>query len=321
MKSKNIFGFILGILFLVFVSLSAAMAGEYPTKPITMIIPFSAGGSHDLNARVFTSIIPQYLGQPVVVKLMPGAGGQTGMAAAVRAKPDGYTLVFAHNYVDQLQPLIEKLPYDTTRDLVTVWRLNYAPCIAFVRTDKPWKTLDEMLDYGRKNPGKLKFAHSGNWGATFTPGAIMLTTAGVNATYIPYKGGGPAVAATLAGDADFHFGFPSVIFPHAKAGKVRLLAVAGNKRLKEIPEVPCFKELGFTGGNMERIIMAPSKISKDRLQILRQAFRKLYDDKTFKKFMTRIGENMEYMDGPDYEKLRIIQHKQYKELVDKILGK
>jgi tripartite-type tricarboxylate transporter receptor subunit TctC len=288
MNRKTIIRFLLVGLILVFVFAGTALAAKYPKKPITMIIPFSAGGSHDLNSRVFTSIIPQYLGQAVVVKLMPGAGGQTGTAAAVRAKPDGYTLIFTHNYVDQLQPLIEDLPYDTMKALVTVWRLNYAPPIVFVRVDKPWKTFEELMDYGRKNPGKLQFAHSGKWGATFTPGAMMLSKARVNAQFIPYKGGGPAVAAILAGDADF---------------------------------IRSFKELGFEGGNMDRIIMAPRKLKAERLQILRDAFRKLYKDKTFKKLMGRIGENMLHMDGPDYEKVRAQQKEQYRELVRKITGK
>jgi tripartite-type tricarboxylate transporter receptor subunit TctC len=216
MKRKTIFRFLLVGFCLVFVSAGTTLAAKYPKKPITMIIPFSAGGSHDLNARVFTSIIPQYLGQPVVVKLMPGAGGQIATAAAVKAKPDGYTLIFTNNYVDMLQPQIEKLPYDTYEALVSVWRLNYAPSIVMVRSDKPWKTLEELLDYGRKNPGKLKFAHSGKWGATFTPGTTLLTKAKVEATYIPFKGGGPTFQGVLAGNGDFCMLFPSVILENAR---------------------------------------------------------------------------------------------------------
>ena len=105
---------------------SAASAADYPNKSITLIIPLGAGGSHDLNARVFTSIIPAYLGQPVVVKLMPGASGQTGTAAAARARPDGYTLLFTHNYFDQLQQYVTKLPYDSNKDFVPVVQLNSA---------------------------------------------------------------------------------------------------------------------------------------------------------------------------------------------------
>ncbi|MBW2209090.1 MAG: tripartite tricarboxylate transporter substrate binding protein, partial [Deltaproteobacteria bacterium] len=112
----------------------SVLAGKYPSKPITLIIPLGAGGSHDLNSRVFTSVIPAYLNQAMVVKLMPGAGGQTGTAAAIKAKPDGYTLIFTHNYIDQLQPLIEKLPYDPIKDLKTVWRLNYAAASVIVRS-------------------------------------------------------------------------------------------------------------------------------------------------------------------------------------------
>jgi tripartite-type tricarboxylate transporter receptor subunit TctC len=306
---------------LVFVSAGTTLAAKYPKKPITMIIPFSAGGSHDLNARVFTSIIPQYLGQPVVVKLMPGAGGQIATAAAVKAKPDGYTLIFTNNYVDMLQPQIEKLPYDTYEALVSVWRLNYAPSIVMVRSDKPWKTLEEMVEYGKKNPGKLKFAHSGKWGATFTPGTTLLSKAKVEATYIPFKGGGPTFQGVLAGNGDFAMLFPSVILDSYKAGKIRLLGVAGDKRLKECPEVPTLKELGYSAGVMERTILAPRKIKEARIKILREAFLKLYKDKTFKRMLGKIGENMEYMDGPEHDKLRLQQRKEFKELVEKITGK
>jgi tripartite-type tricarboxylate transporter receptor subunit TctC len=285
-----------------------------------MIIPLGAGGSHDLNARVFTSVIPEYLGQAIVVKLMPGAGGQTGTAAAVRAKPDGYTLIFTHNYIDQLQPLVEKLPYDTTKALRTVWALNYGPPVFFSRSDKPWKSLDELLDHGRKNPGKLQFAHTGKWGAGFTPGALVLTKAGVDAQFIPYKGGGPALQAILAGDGDFSVGFPAQTLPLYRAGKLRLFAISAEKRLKEAPDVPTLKELGYTSGVMYRIIMAPRKTPDDRVKVLREAFRKLYEDKTFKNLMAKLGENMEYMDGPDYEKVRAEQKKQYAELIEKITG-
>jgi len=298
MKTKNIFRFFLVFLFLVSLSLSTAMAGDYPEKPITLIIPLGAGGSHDLNARVFTSVIPTYLNQAIIIKLMPGAGGQTGTAAAVRAKPDGYTLLFTHNFIDQLQPLVEKLPYDTTKEL------------------------DEMLDYGRKNPGKLTFASSGKWGAGFVPAAVMLSQAGVEANFIPYKGGGPALQACLAGDVDFTNGFPAQSLPHYKTGKLRFLAVASDKRLKECPKVPTFKELGYPTESlfMSRIIMAPRETPPERINILREAFRKIYTDKTFKNLMNKLGENLEHMDGPDYEKVRATQKKEYQALVKKILG-
>ena len=249
---------------------------------------------------------------------MPGAGGQTGTAAAIKAKPDGYTLIFTHNYIDQLQPLLEKLPYDTLKDLKSVCRINYGASSVVVRADKPWKTLDEMLAYGKKSPGKLIFTTSGNWGATMTPGARVLLEAGVEATYIPYKGGGPAMQAILAGDGDFMMSFPSQAGPLVEAGKIRALASAGDVRV--FPDVPNLKELGYETGTMDRIVMAPAGVPEDRMKILRDAFAKLNGDKTYQRLMQSIGENTEYMDGPDYDKIRPVNQEAYRALVKKISG-
>lgn len=318
MSFRNISRSLLVAVLLVFVGLSPVIADDYPSKPITLIIPLGAGGSHDLNARVFTSVIPTYLGQAIVVKLMPGAGGQTGTAAAIKAKPDGYTLIFTHNYIDQLQPLLEKLPYDTLKDLKSVCRINYGAASAVVRSDKPWKSFAEMLEYGKQNPGKLVFTTSGNWGATMTPGARVLLQAGVEATYIPYKGGGPAMQAILAGDGDFMMSFPSQAGPLVEAGKIRALASAGDVRI--FPDVPTLKELGYDAGTMDRIVMAPAGVPEERMKILRDAFSKLNADKTYQNLMKRIGENTEYLDGPDYDKLRPANQEAYRALVKKISG-
>ena len=319
MTIRKISRFVMVAALLCLVGFSPALADNYPSKPITLIIPLGAGGSHDLNARVFTSVIPTYLGQAVVVKLMPGAGGQTGTAAAIKAKPDGYTLLFTHNYIDQLQPLLEKLPYDTLKDLKSVCRINYGAASVVVRTEKPWKTLDEMLAYGKTKPGKLVFTTSGNWGATMTPGARVLLKAGVQATYVPYKGGGPAMQALLAGDGDFMMSFPSQAGPLIDAGKIRALASAGDKQV--FADVPTLKKLGYETGTMDRIVLAPKGVPEDRMKILRAAFAKLNSDKTYKKLMIRIGENMEFMDGPEYDKVRSKQQAEYRILVKKISGK
>jgi tripartite-type tricarboxylate transporter receptor subunit TctC len=298
-------------------------AAAYPDKPITLIIPLGAGGSHDLNARVFTSVIPTYLGQPMVIKLMPGAGGQIGTAAAVRAKPDGYTLIFTHNFIDQLQPLVEKLPYDTTKALITVWRLNYGTPIFYGKPDRPYKTLQELIAWAKKNPGKLKFGSTGKWGAGETPGALVFSRNGLDVNYIPYKGGGPALQAALKGDVDVTVGFPAQSLPYLKTGQLRFYAVGAEQRLKEAPDCPTLKELGYPVESllMSRIIMAPRATPPDRIKTLQDAFRKLYKDKTFIKLMDNLGENMEFMDGPEYEKVRAKQKEEYTELVKKITGK
>jgi tripartite-type tricarboxylate transporter receptor subunit TctC len=290
-------------------------AAQYPEKPITLIIPLGAGGSHDLNARVFTSILPEYLGQPVVVKLMPGASGQTGTAAAANAPADGYTLLFSHNYFDQLQQHIVDLPYQPTEDFVTVARLNSAPLSVVVRSDSEWASLEDMFAWAKEHPGELRFAHSGQWGAVMVPGAQLLQQAGVNASLTPFQGGGPALQALLAGDADFTMAFPSVI--EGQGDKLRVLASAGEERL--YPDVPTLQELGYEEdiGVMHRIVLAPRGTPEEALQTLRDAFAKLPEDKTYVNLMSRLGEDpTTYMDGAAYEERRPQQSQAFQRLIE-----
>ena len=317
MRLYKFFTLTVAALLLAVAGTTAASADDsYPSKPITLILPLGAGGSHDLNARVFTSVIPQYLNQAMIVKLMPGASGQKGTAAAAQARPDGYTLLFSHNYFDELQQHVTKLPYDTNKDFETVARLNYGVASIVVLASSPFKTLKDMMDYAKKNPGKLKFGHSGNWGAVMVPGAQLLQEAGVKMTLVPHKGGGPAMKALLAGDVDFTMAFPSVI--GAQGDKLRVLASGGDERLYK--DVPTLKELGYSSdlGLMHRIVMAPKGVPADRMKALRDAFAEMQKDKTYGRLMGRIGENMGYMDGDEYEKLRPAQSEKYKKLVSEI---
>jgi tripartite-type tricarboxylate transporter receptor subunit TctC len=315
MKLLSMFKVIVGAILALGIGAGAMAADDFPAKPITLVLPLGAGGSHDLNSRVFTSIIPSYLGQAMVVKLMPGASGQKGTAAVAQAKADGYTLLFTHNFFDQLQQHVTKLPYKPS-DFQTVVRLNYATPSIVVRADKPWKTLKEMIDYGKANPGKLKFGHSGNWGAIMVPGALLLSEAGVQATLVPHKGGGPAMKALMAGDVDFTMAFPSVV--GGLGDKLRVLASLGETTLYK--GVPTLKELGYTPtvGLMNRVVMAPKGVPADRIKKIQDAFVALQGDKTYKKMMGRLGENTELMMGGDYESVRMEQSKNYKALVESI---
>ncbi len=302
----------IGAALLIGLGVGGAMA-QYPEKPITLIVPLGAGGSHDRNARVFTSVIPQYLGNAVIVKLMPGASGQTGTAAAAAAKADGYTLLFTHNYFDQLQQHVTKLPYDTTKDFIAVAQMNSNDASLIVRADSPFKTLKDLIDYAKANPGKLKFAHSGIWGAVHVPAMQLFREAGIEVTMVPYKGGGPSMRGFLAAEADFTMQFPSTIL--AQGDTVRVLASGGAK--SHFEGVPSFGDLGFSTdiGQMARIILAPRGIPADRLAKLQDALAKVNEDKTYKGLISRIGENRAFILGPEYEKIRPQQSAKYKELV------
>ncbi len=319
--TKLLLGAVLSFAVLLGMPINDAKA-EWPEKPITLILPVGAGGSHDRNARVFTSVIPQYLGNAIIVKLMPGASGQIGTAAAAKAKADGYTLLFTHNYFDQLQKHVKKLPYNTDKDLVTVGKLNSGNFSVIVHGNSPYKTWGQLVAFAKKNPGKLKFAHSGNWGATHAPALQLFTEAGIadKIVMVPYKGGGPSMRGFLAKEADFTMQFKSTILGQ-KPGKVRVLISAGTKTA--FKGVPTFKDLGYTAdiGLMHRVIMAPRKIPADRLAKLQGALKKLQGDKTYKRLIKAIGETTDYVDGPAYEARRPAQSKAYMGMVKGLMKK
>jgi len=288
---------------------------EYPEKPITMVIPLGAGGSHDLNARIITSIVPSYINQAMIVRLTPGAGGQKGTQEVANAPADGYTLLFTHNYIDMLQQYVETLPYDPLKDFVSVARINYAPASIIVRADSPYQTFQELVDAAKAEPGKLRLGHSGNWGAFFVPAAQIMKQHDFTMNMIPYQGGGPAMQALLSGDSDMTMAFPSAIGELLKAGKIRVLASAGKEPIYE--GVPTFEEVGIKGdiGFMHRVVLAPAGTPPEVVEKLQAAFMALGDDKTFMKLMAKIDESIDLIGGADYQKLREDQAVAYQELV------
>ena len=296
---------------------SAALA-EYPEKPITLVIPLGAGGSHDLNARVITSIIPAYLNQAMIVRLSPGAGGQKGTQEVANAAADGYTLLFSHNYIDMLQQHVESLPYDPNSDFVPVARVNYAPIAVVVRGDSEYQSFDDLIAAAKANPGGIDMAHSGNWGALFVPAAQIMKATDSVFNLVPFQGGGPAMRALLAGDAAVTMGFPSTLGPLVSSGEVRVLATAGDERIYD--DVPSFGELGIGGdvGFMHRVVLAPAGTPDDVLAKLGESFTALQEDKTYTRMMGRLGENTDYIGGEDYQAMRIDQNAAYKDLVDSI---
>ena len=295
--------------------LGTAALAEYPEKPITLVIPLGAGGSHDLNARVITSIIPQYLDQAMIVRLSPGAGGQKGTQEVANAAPDGYTLLFSHNYIDMLQQHVENLPYDPNTDFVPVARVNYAPIAVVVRGDSEYNSFEDLVNAAKADPGSVDMAHSGNWGALFVPAAQIMKATEATFNLVPFQGGGPAMQALLSGDADVTMGFPSTLSSLVDSGKVKVLATAGDERIYD--DVPSFAELGIGGdvGFMHRVVLAPAGTPDDVLAKLSEAFTALQEDKTYNRMMGRLGENTDYIGGDKYQMMRQEQNGAYKDLV------
>jgi len=300
--------------------MATAALADYPEKPITMIIPLGAGGSHDLNARVIASVLPSYLGQPVIVQLMPGSAGQIGTSAAAKASADGHTILFTQNFIDQLQQHVADLPYDPNGDFVAIARTNFAAPSIIVKSDSDFDSIESLIEHAKTNPGALKFGHSGNWGAFMVPGALLFNAAGALPTMVPHKGGGPAMQALLAGDVDVSMAFNSVI--DSQAGAVKALVSVAPET--QIDGVPTTGEVGLDGvdtvGIMHRVVLVRRDTPPEVVAKLREAFAAMTEDKTYKNLLKKLGENNVYMDGGDYEAMRAAQAESYKALVTTLTG-
>lgn len=232
-----------------------------------------------------------------------------------RARADGYKLLFTHNYIDMLQQYVENLPYDPMADFVSVARVNYAPTSVIVRADSPYQTFEDLVADAKANPGKVQMAHSGNWGAFFVPAAQMMQKMDISLNLVPYQGGGPALQALLAGDADVTMAFPSALSEMLRAGEIRVLATAGEERIYD--DVPTFAEVGVDGdiGFMHRFVLAPVGTPQEVVDTLSAAFEQMFEDPTFTKLMEQLGESVDPMSGPEYQALREGQAAAYQELV------
>ena len=237
---------------------SAAQA--YPSQPIRMIAPFPPGGSVDIMARLIGEPLGRQLGQNIVVENRSGASGNLGMEAAMRAAPDGYTLVLNTIPLVTNQSLFKNLTWDPIKDFVHVGMVATAPHALVVPTRNPANSVQELIAAARANPGKLNYASAGI-GTTFHFCAEMFKDeTGTNIVHVPYKGGGPALVDTLSGQVDMSFPTLSAVLPHVKAGKLKALAVTSATRSKLLPEVPTMQEAGVKGFEFTQwlAILAPA---------------------------------------------------------------
>jgi len=304
-------------LFLLMVSIfgfSTIQAQEFPTKPVNLIIPVGAGGSHDLTARAVTSVAVDYLGQPVIIQLKPGGGGAIGSEFVAKAPPDGYTLLFGGPGWSTTLPAIEGRSKGPD-DLVAVCRINYSPTIIVARSDLPYKNFREMVEWAKANPDKLIFANTGPWGQADLSWKLIMRQAGIKTRNVPYDGGGPSILAVLGGHADLTGGLSAALLPHIKSGKLRALAVLDNKREEELPEVPTAKEEGMNVVNlMWRGVLAPKGIPRPVIDKLALAFKKMTEDKSVMGMIKRFGDDIYYLGPDEFTKVWREEFEAHKEL-------
>lgn len=251
---------------------ASALAQQYPTRPVTVVVPFTPGGSSDITARTVAAKMQESLGQSFVIDNKPGANGSLGAKFVANAAPDGYTLFVGSIGVFAINPVLYKdLGYDTVRNFDLLSVAVRTPNALVTRADFPANTLQEFVDYVKKNPGKVSFASSGTGSSDHLTAALFWQKTGTSGIHVPYKGGSAAHLDIIAGNADCSFQNLGSITQHVKAGKMKLLAVTGDKRDPSVPNVPTLTEAGVPGIEVYswQAFVAPKGLPqsvKDRLQ-------------------------------------------------------
>lgn len=226
------------------VTASHAQATTYPTKPVKIVVPFAPGGGSDFMARLLSKQLTEKLGQPVIIENRPGAGGNLGADIALKAPPDGYTLLLAAaSYT--VNPSVYKLSFDSVKDITPIAQLARGPFIIAINPKLPVKTLKELVDYAKKDASKLTYASAGNGSITHLVTEYFLDIAGVDIVHAAYKGTSPALTDTISGNTQLVFGTVASTLPFVKSGQLRALAVSTPKRLGALPDVPTAAEAGY----------------------------------------------------------------------------
>ena len=280
--------------------------GAYPQKPVTLIVPFPAGGIADLSARALKASLDKALGQPVLIVNRPGASGAIGAVAVTNATADGYTLMYTLSSVASVpeQAVLngQKAPF-TLDQFVPVARVTVDVVSLVVRADSPYKTYQDFAAALKANPKGMTYSSSGNYGISHFPAEMLLAATQTEARHIPYAGGAPMLTALMGGQGDFNIPVRTLALPHVQSSRLRYLAMYGAKRWAQAPDVPTLSELGvpidfvpWTG------LFAPAGTPADVLATLRRALRAACQDN---QFVETVGKSsageIAYLDGSELE--------------------
>jgi tripartite-type tricarboxylate transporter receptor subunit TctC len=269
-----------------------SIAADYPERPVRVIVPSAPGGAPDTDARIFAAELTRQLGKQFVVDNRPGASGSLGAEMIARATPDGYTI--GHGNTNTLalnRLLLPKLSYDPDRDVQPIAQYVVAPHLLAVTLSLPIKSVQELIAYARKNPGKLLFVSTGNSSPAFLAGELFKRMTGTQMTHIPYKGTQQGLTDMIGGQVHLSFDSISFIGPHVRAGRVRGLAVTTAKRLSSYPEFPTVAESGVPNFEMTTWagFIAPGGVSKTIVNRLNAEVNKALTASTVKEYYAVAG--------------------------------
>ena len=294
----------------------------YPSKPITLIVPFPPGGVADIVGRPFAEALSRELKTPVIIENKPGAGGGIGMGAVAKAKADGYTLLMALSSISILpeaDKVLGRAPLYQLDQFTPIARLTADPTVLAVRADSPWKTLQDFVADARRRPGAITYGSSGNYGTMHVPMEMFAHRADVKLLHVPFTGGGPAVVALLGGQVDALSTGPSTVLQHVKAGKVRVLASWGDHRLASLPDVKTLTESGFDAVFFQWCaLFAPAGTPEPVLSRLREAARVAAADPRFVNTLATVETPVQYLDAPEMRRFWEADAKTLAEAVQRV---
>lgn len=268
------------------------LAQGYPSKTVRLILPYPPGGGSDTIARPVTKKLSEYLGQQVLVDNRGGAGGNIGMEAAARSAPDGYTIVLGLTAQLAVNPsLFKSINYDPVRDFDPITMLANGAYVLVAHPSLPVRSVKDLIAVAKARPGEVFYASSGNGSGAHLATELLSNMTGIKLVHVPYKGGGPALVDTIAGQTQILFATPIASSGHIKAGRVRPLAVSSAKRVQSFPDVPTVAQAGLPGyeAGVWYGILAPKGTPRDIVMRLNQDIRKVLGDAGIRAFLTKAG--------------------------------
>ena len=271
------------------------LAQQYPSRVVTLIVPYPAGGPTDQLARVLAPVLSEKLGQNFIVENVSGGGTTIATGRVARAAPDGHTLMFGYIATHAMNPALQKLRYDPVADFEPVGLVGYSPTLMVATTNVPVKDVRDLVAQLKAKPDKYTYASAGNGTAPHYAAELFKLNAGVVMLGAPYKGSAPAISDTIGGQTQFMFPSLYTALPHVKSRKLRALAVAGPKRSALLPDVPTLKEAGVDGVDVQQWygFFAPAKTPKAIVDQLNKALNQVLADKEIVKRMEEHGADVE----------------------------
>ena len=321
MSKLSRFIFALAIALVVGLSYPVLAADQYPSRPITIVVPFPPGGANDLLARLAGEKMGQLLHEPVVIENKAGAGGNIGSRYVAKAAPDGYTILLGFSGTLGINPAMYRdLGYDPAKDLTPIGTIATAAAVLVVYPGLPIKTLEELITYAKANPDKLNYASSGTGTVVHVSTEMVLDAAGIKIRHIPYRGTGPAVSDVLAGhDQLIMPPIPSVV-GMIKSGQLRAIAVTSKTRSPLLPNVPTINEAGLPGFASEQLVglLVPSATPKPVIDKLSKTLNEALADPNVKSKIIEVGADPESTTPEQYAKLIADDQQKWGKIVRKL---